>query len=68
MQKQIIIALATLTALPTVSQEKWDLRKCIDYAIEHNLSIERKLKRSDAHLNHSKYAGCLMMERYAGPD
>ena len=30
MKKQIIIALATLTALPAVSQEKWDLRKCID--------------------------------------
>ena len=43
MKKQIIIALATLTALPAVSQEKWDLRKCIDYAIEHNLSIKQLL-------------------------
>ena len=44
MKKQIIIALATLTALPAVSQEKWDLRKCIDYAIEHNLSIKANRK------------------------
>lgn len=29
MKKQIIIALATLTALPAVSQEKWDLRRDI---------------------------------------
>ena len=43
MKKQIIIALATLTALPAVSQEKWDLRKCIDYAIEHNLSIKQQV-------------------------
>ena len=45
MKKQIIIALATLTALPAVSQEKWDLRKCIDYAIEHNLSIKQYVWR-----------------------
>ena len=47
MKKQIIIALATLTALPAVSQEKWDLRKCIDYAIEHNLSIKALFKREE---------------------
>ena len=35
MKKQIIIALATLTALPAVSQEKWDLRKCIDLSLIH---------------------------------
>lgn len=29
MKKQIIIALATLTALPAVSQEKWDLRNAL---------------------------------------
>lgn len=49
MKKQIIIALATLTALPAVSQEKWDLRKCIDYAIEHNLEYQAtgSCKRSE---------------------
>ena len=54
MKKQIIIALATLTALPAVSQEKWDLRKCIDYAIEHNLSI----KQQEAARDHIRCSTC----------
>ena len=59
MKKQIIIALATLTALPAVSQEKWDLRKCIDYAIEHNLSIKQQEAARDQNavdLNTAKYS------------
>lgn len=42
MKKQFIIALAVLTSLPAAAQEKWDLRRCIDYAIEHNLSIKQQ--------------------------
>ena len=33
---------ASTSLCPLVAQEKWDLRQCIDYAIEHNLAIKQK--------------------------
>lgn len=59
MKRQIIIALAIITALPTVAQEQWDLRKCIDYAIEHNLSIKQQEAARDQNavdLNTAKFS------------
>ena len=46
MKKQIIIALATLTALPAVSQEKWDLRKC-SYRTQPEYQATGSCKRSE---------------------
>lgn len=40
--KIITLFLASATCLPSIAQEQWDLRKCIDYAIEHNLSIKQE--------------------------
>lgn len=42
MKQSIILIGAFLTTLTATGQERWDLRKCIDYAIEHNLSIKQK--------------------------
>ena len=59
MKKQIIIAMALLAALPVAAQEKWDLRQCIDYAIEHNLSIKQQEAARDQDavtLNTAKYS------------
>ena len=35
--KILTLIVATASCLPSFAQEEWDLRKCIDYAIEHNL-------------------------------
>ncbi|WP_455673402.1 TolC family protein [Phocaeicola sp.] len=40
--KIISLVLATTACLPSVAQEQWDLKQCIDYAIEHNLSIKQQ--------------------------
>jgi len=59
MKRQIIIALAALAALPVLAQEQWDLRKCIDYAIEHNLSIKQQEATRDqsaVELNTAQYS------------
>ena len=37
-----IIALASASLSPVVGQDKWDLKQCIDYAIEHNLTIKQR--------------------------
>ncbi len=42
MKKTIIIALAAAITLPITAQAPWDLRRCIDHAIEHNLSIKQQ--------------------------
>lgn len=59
MKRQIIITLAALLSLPAVAQERWDLRQCIDYAIEHNLSIKQQEATRDQNrveLNTAKYS------------
>lgn len=40
--KILTLIVATASCLPSFAQEEWDLRKCIDYAIEHNLSIKQQ--------------------------
>ncbi len=42
MKKTIIIALAAAFTLPSTAQEAWDLRRCIEHAIEYNLSIKQQ--------------------------
>ena len=49
--KHIFLIIAwSLTSICLQAQEVWDLRKCISYAIEHNLSI----KRQEATLDQNK--------------
>lgn len=52
-----LIALATATTLP--AQESWSLRRCIDYAIEHNIDIRRTAnaaEQSAVEANTAKWA------------
>ena len=40
MKRIYVISLLLTTGLSIQAQEIWDLKRCIDYAIEHNLSIK----------------------------
>ena len=42
MKRIYIISLLLTTGLSIQAQEIWDLKRCIDYAIEHNLSIKQQ--------------------------
>ena len=42
MRHIIIYIIGTFLALPLSAQETWNLRQCIDYAIEHNISIKQQ--------------------------
>jgi outer membrane protein len=37
----LAIAIGWLLVLPAFSQEKWDLRRCVDYALANNISIQQ---------------------------
>jgi len=39
--KARLVALGTLLSLYAVSQEKWDLRRCVDYAAANNITIKQ---------------------------
>ena len=40
--KQLLAILILTTSLSAQAQQKWSLRQCIDYAVEHNLQIKQK--------------------------
>ena len=53
-----ILLAASLWGTPSLAQEAWDLRKCIDYAIEHNLSIKQQeatMEQREVDLNTAKW-------------
>ena len=56
--KYILINILLAGALISVSaQQKWTLRQCIDYAIEHNINIKQQelaIKNSEVNLNTSQ--------------
>lgn len=57
MKKYIIAVSCLLLSFSMNSQSAWDLRKCIDYAIEHNIEImqqDLKVKGAEVDLNTSK--------------
>lgn len=60
--KKTIIALfilGTIHNIPLSAQEKWDLTRCIDYAIENNLSIkqgETTCKQNEVKVNTAKWS------------
>ncbi|TSA58887.1 MAG: TolC family protein, partial [Sediminibacterium sp.] len=39
--KKFLTLLALIATLQSFSQEKWDLRKCVDYALQNNISIKQ---------------------------
>ena len=41
MNKKIFLYLAIFGSTSVQAQERWSLRQCIDYAIEHNISIRQ---------------------------
>lgn len=44
MNKKLLILIAIIYSIPSFTQnntEKWDLRKCVDYAMTHNISVKQ---------------------------
>lgn len=68
----IILAFVTLAStLPLQAQEGWTLRQCIEYAIEHNLSIQKaevKVDQGEVEANTSKWARLPNLNGSAGQD
>lgn len=62
MGNKILINLLILTGLSTYAaqaQEGWTLRQCIDYAIEHNISVQQtanSAEQSKVDVNTAKWA------------
>lgn len=55
----ISLLFSTLFALSVSAQEKWDLQKCIDYALANNLTVKQSrlnIERAEIGLTQSKYA------------
>lgn len=56
-KKYIIILLLFVPSIMAKAQEKWSLRKCIDYAVENNIDIKQqdlKLESAEIDLSTSK--------------
>lgn len=54
-----LLGLASAGLTPIIGQEKWDLKQCIDYAIEHNLTIKQREASRDQNevkLNTAKWS------------
>lgn len=49
MKKQYItfVTIAVLSAVPAMAQKQWNLKQCIEYAIEHNLTIKQQEAAKD---------------------
>lgn len=49
MRKQYItfVTIAVLSAGPAMAQKQWNLKQCIEYAIEHNLTIKQQEAAKD---------------------
>lgn len=59
MKKTILIACVMATGYGIQAQEAWSLQKCIEYAIEHNLSIkqqEASRNQSEVELNTAQWS------------
>jgi outer membrane protein len=59
MKKNIFICLAILSCTQVQAQNRWSLRQCIDYAIEHNIDIRRTAnaaEQSNIEVNTAKWA------------
>ena len=38
----LIVLLVSLASIDCQAQQQWTLRQCMDYAIEHNISIKQQ--------------------------
>lgn len=59
MKKNLIMGCMAIFAVSVQAQEGWTLRQCIDYAIEHNISIRRTAnaaEQSAVSVNTAKWA------------
>jgi outer membrane protein len=57
MKTPALFALAFMTAFSALSQEKWDLQRCIDYAFQNNITVQQSrlnVERSEIGLKQSK--------------
>lgn len=59
LRTSIFILFFSLLGFAVSAQEKWDLQKCIDYALDNNLSVQQSqlnIERAEIGLTQSKYA------------
>lgn len=59
MKKKVMIVCMAVFAVSAQAQEGWTLRQCIDYAIEHNISIrqsENEAEQNAINVNTAKWA------------
>ena len=45
--KQLLLLPLLLFAVSTFAQEKWSLQKCVDYALENNISIRQSALQAE---------------------
>ena len=59
MKKKILIYMTVLACIQVQAQDRWSLRQCIDYAIEHNIDLKQKEQEQESRkvdLHTSKYS------------
>ena len=69
MNKKILVYLAIAGCLSAQAQERWSLRQCIDYAIEHNINIRKSANTSEqsaVNVNTAKWARLPNLNASAG--
>lgn len=69
MKKSLFIVLAILGCTQLQAQERWSLRQCIDYAIEHNINIRQTAnaaEQSAVEVNTAKWARLPNLNASAG--
>ena len=69
MKKKILIYMAVLACIQVQAQDRWSLRQCIDYAIEHNIDIRRTAnaaEQSNVEVNTAKWARLPNLNASAG--
>ena len=69
MNKKIFLYLAIFGSISVQAQERWSLRQCIDYAIEHNISIRQTAnaaEQSAVEVNTAKWAQLPNLNASAG--
>lgn len=69
MNKKILVCLAIVGCVSVQAQERWSLRQCIDYAIEHNIDIRKQAnvsEQSAVDVNTAKWARLPNLNASAG--
>ncbi len=69
MNKKIFLYLAIVGCISAQAQERWSLRQCIDYAIEHNIDIRKSVNATEqqaVNANTAKWARLPNLNASAG--